>query len=248
MTVNPELLAQGVLSPTMKRSLELADDLADMEVCCRKCSATFIFSATERQLFCEKSWPIPRQRCEECTERRKAKKVGGMKTEAEKERRKEKKVEANKAKKARREESGSDADVAATATAAVPAMVKAPVVILPPAVNAVKGSAGAPKRRGKGGIPDGVCYNCGEPGHLSMDCPQPRSGNSYLRPSGGKTVCYRCHQEGHMTYACSLPGPHIEGGSKGEGKGKGKCKGNGKGNGDAGGKGKRIGKGWGGSS
>ena len=49
---------------------------ADMSVCCRDCKAGFTFSISEQELFLEKGWPIPRQRCEACTLRRKISKAG----------------------------------------------------------------------------------------------------------------------------------------------------------------------------
>lgn len=45
--------------------------LEDMSVCCRDCKKEFIFNKVEQKLFLEKEWPIPRQRCEDCTLRRK---------------------------------------------------------------------------------------------------------------------------------------------------------------------------------
>ena len=43
----------------------------DMQVCCRECKTQFTFDVAEQELFVTKGWPIPRQRCEPCTERRK---------------------------------------------------------------------------------------------------------------------------------------------------------------------------------
>ena len=40
-------------------------------VSCRDCRVTFVFTSAEQDFFQEKGWPIPRQRCEVCTVRRK---------------------------------------------------------------------------------------------------------------------------------------------------------------------------------
>jgi len=36
------------------------------------------------------------------------------------------------------------------------------------------------------------CFNCGKPGHLSADCPQPQ----------GNQNCYECGQPGHKARDC----------------------------------------------
>ena len=60
------------------------------------------------------------------------------------------------------------------------------------------GSFGGGDRGGGGG--DRACYNCGENGHMSRDCPQPRSGGG-----GGGGNCYNCGEPGHQSRDCSQP-------------------------------------------
>lgn len=38
------------------------------------------------------------------------------------------------------------------------------------------------------------CYNCGETGHMSRDCPK--------ESAGGEKICYKCQQPGHVQAQC----------------------------------------------
>merc|ERR1740133_754371 len=97
------------------------------------------------------------------------------------------------------------------------------------------------ERGGGGGGGDRSCYNCGQPGHLSRDCTEPRAeqggqsmggfggggrgGGKGGGRGGGDRSCYNCGQSGHISREC--PEPRKEGGGGGFGGGgqrpKGPC-------------------------
>ena len=56
----------------------------------------------------------------------------------------------------------------------------------------------------RGGGGDRACYNCGENGHMSCDCPQPRSGGGG-GGGGGGGACYNCGEQGHQSRDCPQP-------------------------------------------
>ena len=58
-------------------------------------------------------------------------------------------------------------------------------------------SGGGPRGGGRGGRPQ-VCYNCGQEGHISAECPNPKV-------EGGVKKCYNCGELGHISADCPQP-------------------------------------------
>ena len=61
------------------------------------------------------------------------------------------------------------------------------------------------------GAPVRVCYNCGEPGHISAACGKPRTHNKFKgRGDRSNKTCHKCKEKGHMSFEC----PNRSGGIK----------------------------------
>ena len=73
-----------------------------------------------------------------------------------------------------------------------------------------QGYKGGKGGKGKGNI---ICHNCGKPGHIARDCPNPPA-----KGLGKGPQCYNCGEKGHIARNCPYP-------LKGDGKGKGLSKG-----------------------
>ncbi|XP_041475120.1 ATP-dependent RNA helicase DED1-like isoform X6 [Lytechinus variegatus] len=54
-----------------------------------------------------------------------------------------------------------------------------------------------PTKESGGGGGDRACYSCGETGHMSRECPTKSSGGG-----GGDRACYSCGETGHMSREC----------------------------------------------
>jgi ATP-dependent RNA helicase DDX21 len=67
---------------------------------------------------------------------------------------------------------------------------------------------------GGGGRPPMACFNCGEAGHKSMDCSEPKKE----RGGGGDRgpmACFNCGEEGHKSMDCPEPRKERGGGDRG---------------------------------
>ena len=63
----------GPVDPQRKRKyleeeiLKKRRALADMDVSCKDCGTSFVFTVAEQEFFLERDWAIPRARCKACT-------------------------------------------------------------------------------------------------------------------------------------------------------------------------------------
>ena len=68
--------AFGAVRPSapMKRARDVPPPaVEDMDVECKDCKQSFVFTVAEQEFFNERKWPVPRARCRPCTDAKKAK-------------------------------------------------------------------------------------------------------------------------------------------------------------------------------
>ena len=63
------------------------------------------------------------------------------------------------------------------------------------------------------GIGKGLCYNCGKPGHVKKDCPEPKKAASGS-PKAKPPVCFNCGKPGHLKKDCPQRTRRLEGDSE----------------------------------
>ena len=71
------------------------------------------------------------------------------------------------------------------------------MLLCPPPRGGARSGGGGGGRPGRGGRPQ-VCYNCGQEGHISAECPNPKV-------EGGVKKCYNCGELGHISADCPQP-------------------------------------------